>query len=156
MADAFDLTPRTARHYIEKVLPPRHRQGRGKRARYGPETRNCFAFIIRARQKGLTMTQIADLLRSLDQAGIDRVAAGLDQLSIVIRGAGQRGQPHTASRGTPAPGEPPAGPPHEETLPRWQILYADEELQITHRGQASPEQRAQVRMAAAYIRRVLE
>jgi len=40
-------------------------------------------------------------------------------------------------------------------VPRWQLLYLDEDLQITHRGQASRRQREQVRMAAAYIRRIL-
>jgi DNA-binding transcriptional MerR regulator len=156
LADTFDLTPRTARHYIEKVLPPRHRQGRGKRARYGRATRNCFAFIIRARREGLTMTQIAELLRSLNQAGIDRVAAGLDGFSVVIRAAGQAEQPHATSRQAKAPGEAPDASRPGQARPHWQILYADDELQITHRGRANPEQRSQVRMAAAYIRRVFE
>ena len=38
LAADFDLTPRTARHYIENVLPAHHKTGRGKLARYGQDT----------------------------------------------------------------------------------------------------------------------
>jgi hypothetical protein len=52
--------------------------------------------------------------------------------------------------------EPAFTPATAQELPRWQVLYADEELQIAHKGTASPGQQAQVRMAAAYIRRIFE
>ena len=58
LAADFDLTPRTARHYIENVLPPHHKTGRGKLARYGQDTWNCFAFIQKVRQQsGFTAAQ---------------------------------------------------------------------------------------------------
>lgn len=156
LAEAFGLTPRTARHYIGSVLPPRHRTGRGRRARYGRDAWNCFAFIRRARQEKLTMTQIATLLASLGQARIDRVAQGLEDLSIVPTPAEEPREcfsspcmagefPELGGTSAPAP-----------QMPRWQVLYADDELQITRKGQASPEQRAQVRMAAAWIKRIFD
>ena len=155
LASAFSLTPRTARHYVENVLPPQHKTGRGRRAHYGQNTWNCFAFIRRAREDKLTMAQISNLLGTLGQAHIDQVARGLEDLSIVptapelpevysspcMAGDFPETQGATGQRAAP--------------LPRWQLLYLDEDLQITHRGQASRRQREQVRMAAAYIRRIL-
>ena len=85
LAGAFDLTPRTARHYIENVLPPHHKTGRGKLARYGQDTWNCFAFIQRVRQDAkLTAAQLSDVLARLDQEQIDRVAEGREELAIYV------------------------------------------------------------------------
>ena len=83
LAEDFELTPRTARHYIENVLPGHHKKGRGKLARYGQDTWNCFAFIQKARVEKLTTAQIAGVLADLDQAQIDRVAEGMEELTIV-------------------------------------------------------------------------
>ena len=83
LADAFGLTPRTARHYIENVLPEHHKQGRGKLAFYGQDTWNCFAFIQKARAEKLTTAQISGVLANLEQAQIDRVARGEEELMIV-------------------------------------------------------------------------
>jgi len=156
LAVAFGLSRRTARHYVEKILPPGHRTGRGRRARYGQETWNCFAFIRRARQDGLTLAQITDLLKQLDPPRIDRVARGFEALSIVPTPSQEPVELYSSpcmagdfvanSDDTPAPAT---------RSDRWQVLYADDELQIAHCGQASPEQRTQVRMAAAYIKRLL-
>lgn len=154
LAAAFNLTTRTARHYIENVLPPRHKTGRGRRARYGSDTRNCFAFIRRARRDKLTMTQISNLLGSLSQPQIDQVARGLEELTIVLTAA----EPIEVSS-SPCMAGQSTGPDcvsgTVDQVPRWQLLYADHQLQITHSGKASPRQREQVRMAAAYIKRVL-
>lgn len=85
LAEAFDLTPRTTRHYIENVLPPHHKTGRGKLARYGRDTWNCFAFIQRVRQDAkLTTAQLSDVLARLDQDQIDRVAEGREELAIYV------------------------------------------------------------------------
>ena len=84
LAADFDLTPRTARHYIANVLPPHHKTGRGKLARYGQDTWNCFSFIQKVRREsGFTATQISDVLATLDQEQIDRVAEGREDLRIV-------------------------------------------------------------------------
>ena len=83
LAEGFGLTPRTARHYIENVLPPHHKTGRGKLARYGQHTWNCFSFIQKVRQEsGFTATQLAGVLAELDQQQIDRVAEGREELRI--------------------------------------------------------------------------
>ena len=37
LAEETGLTGRTVRYYIEQVLPPHHKQGRGKLARYGQD-----------------------------------------------------------------------------------------------------------------------
>ena len=85
LAGAFDLTPRTTRHYIENVLPPHHKTGRGKLARYGRDTWNCFAFIQRVRQDAkLSAAQLSDVLARLDQDQIDRVAEGREELAIYV------------------------------------------------------------------------
>jgi len=157
LADAFGLTTRTTRHYIEKILPPGHRAGRGRRARYGRETRDCFVFIRKARRQGLTLAQITDLLRELDPPHIDRVVRGLEELSIVPVAPNEPAEffssPCMAAEFPDPRGDPPApqAPPD-----RWQVLYADADLQIAHRGRASPEQRTQVRLAAAYLKRLFE
>jgi DNA-binding transcriptional MerR regulator len=83
LARDFRLTPRTARYYVEKVLPEHHRPGRGRAAEYGQDTWNCFKFIEKARDQDLTLTQIGNVLADLDQAQIDRVAEGGEELTIV-------------------------------------------------------------------------
>ena len=83
LAKDFGLTPRTARHYIENVLPPHHKKGRGKLARYGQDTWNCFAFIQKVREEsGFTATQLTDVLTRLDQRQIDRVVEGREELRV--------------------------------------------------------------------------
>ena len=89
LAADFGLTVRTARHYLEHLLPPHHRPGRGKRARYGQHTWNCFALIRKAREEKLTSTQISSLLHAFSQQQIDRVAGGLEELAIVPRPAAE-------------------------------------------------------------------
>ena len=196
LAADFGLTARTARHYLEHLLPPHHRQGRGKRARYGQHTRNCFALIRKAREEKLTSAQISNLLHAFSQQQIDRVAGGLEELVIVPRPAAEpievasspcmaedfpgfsladRGGPSlndisyleravsdigagpsaggrgfASSRPNAVPGAMP-GP-----TPRWRVLYSDDELQITHQGQATEEQREHVRLAVALIKRILK
>ena len=153
LADAFDLTPRTARHYVEKILPARHRSGRGKRARYGQDTWSCFAFIRKARQDKLTLAQIAALLDAWEQPAIDRVARGFEELCIVPAGREEPNEPFSSPC---MAGEfsSPAQPGAPRALPRWQLLYADDQLQIAYQGQVTDERREQVRMAAAYIKRI--
>ena len=82
LAADFDLTPRTARHYIENVLPPHHKTGRGKLARYGQDTWNCFAFIKKARDKDLSLAQISGVLADLRQADASASGAATDRVPI--------------------------------------------------------------------------
>jgi DNA-binding transcriptional MerR regulator len=188
LARHFGLTPRTARYYVETVLPEHHRSGRGRAAEYGQDTWNCFKFIEKARDQDLTLTQIGNVLAELSQEEIDRVAVGDEELTIVPMSSAIR-----RPRGKPGPRRTfraserarylsesrrdfmaDAGgaemkamesdadyslkrspPPPRETSERWQVLYRDDELQITHRGHADPEQREQVRLAAELIRNIL-
>ena len=181
LAEDFDLTPRTARHYIENVLPAHHKKGRGKLAYYDQDTWNCFAFIQKARAEKLTTAQISGVLANLGQAQIDRVAQGQEELTIVptpsieSRGVFSADRMASPSRrmsrmlaDEPPPPEPSAmmsmAPPDFEaelfsepqSAPRWQVLYSDDELQITHQGDASAEQREQVRLAAKLVKRILK
>ena len=181
LAESFELTPRTARHYIENVLPAHHKKGRGKLAHYGQDTWNCFAFIQKARAEKLTTAQISGVLADLDQAQIDRVAQGQEELTIVptpsieSRGIFSADRMASPSRrmsrmlvDEPPPPQSPAmmstAPPNFEaevfsepqSAPRWQVLYSDDELQITHQGDASAEQREQVRLAAKLVKRILK
>jgi DNA-binding transcriptional MerR regulator len=83
LAGQFGLTPRTARYYIENVLPPHHKKGRGKLASYGQDTWNCFAFIQIAKAEKLTSAQITRMLAELDQGQIDRVASRQEELTLL-------------------------------------------------------------------------
>jgi DNA-binding transcriptional MerR regulator len=154
LADAFGLTPRTARHYVENILPPGHKTGRGKRARYGQDTWNCFAFIRKARRDKLTLAQIAALLSTLSQPAIDRVARGLEDLCIATSAREEPGELYSSPC---MAGDFPAATPESGKpcgLPRWQVLFADDQLQIAYHGRVSDERREQVRMAAVYIKRI--
>lgn len=181
LAEAFDLTPRTARHYIENVLPPHHKQGRGKLAVYDQDTWNCFAFVQKARAEKLTTAQISGVLADLDQAQIDRVAQGEEELTIVptpsIESRGEYVSDRMASPSRrlspmmmrePSPPSMSASfepePPgidepmvnEAQAVTRWQVLYSDDELQITFKGNASARQREQIRLAAKLMKEILQ
>lgn len=102
LARDFDLTPRTARHYIENVLPSHHKTGRGKLARYGRDTWNCFSFIQRVRQDAkLSAAQLSDVLARLDQEQINRVAEGREELAIYIAPDFSAAMKHGVARSLP-------------------------------------------------------
>jgi DNA-binding transcriptional MerR regulator len=186
LASDFGLTPRTARHYIENVLPPHHKTGRGKLARYGQDTWNCFSFIQKVRREsGFTAAQISDVLATLDQAQIDRVAEGREEMRIVTSPSLSASKPHSVKRNLPRASERAAlkstfkepqpdfaikaeSPimesrefsPHlldqeAEAPPSWKKLYDDDQLRITFKGEASREQREQVDLAAKLISKIL-
>ena len=186
LAADFDLTPRTARHYIENVLPAHHKTGRGKLARYGQETWNCFSFIQRVRREsGFTAAQISDVLATLEQAQIDRVAEGREEMRIVTSPSLSASKPHSVKRSLPRASERAAlkskfrepqpdfamkaesrimesreFSPHlldqeAEAPPAWKKLYADDQLRITFKGEANREQREQVDLAAKLISKIL-
>ena len=99
LAAGFGLTPRTARHYIANVLPAHHKTGRGKLARYGQDTWNCFSFIQKVRREsGFTATQISDVMSTLDQAQIDRVAEGREEMRIVTSPRPSASKPQLKAR----------------------------------------------------------
>jgi len=208
LAEAFDLTPRTARHYIENILPAHHKKGRGKLARYGRDTWNCFAFIQKARREKLTSQQISRVLAEISQKQIDLVAEGLEDLTIVptttglysmdeapparLASASRRVGNYMPDGDSPSKSEqrsmfqeelaakrkaeiareskygesaevkmamaPEMDFSESEPLsaPSWRVLYSDDQLQITHRGETDREQREQVRLAARLIKRILK
>ena len=186
LAADFDLTPRTARHYIENVLPAHHKTGRGKLARYGQETWNCFSFIQRVRREsGFTAAQISDVLATLDQAQIDRVAEGREEMRIVTSPSLPASKLHSLKHDLPRASQRAAmrspledSQPDmtfssespvmenselfqysldqdEEALPSWKTLYDDDQLRITFKGEANREQREQVDLAAKLISKIL-
>ena len=78
LADKCGLTERTARYYIENVLPSHHKKGRGKLAQYGQDTYNCFQFIQQAKKRyGFRPGQIQGVLASIGQETIDRTTTSL-------------------------------------------------------------------------------
>ena len=170
LAADFGLTPRTARHYIENVLPAHHKTGRGKLARYGQDTWNCFSFIQKVRREsGFTATQISDVLATLDQAQIDRVAEGREEMRIVTSPSLSASKPHSLKHDLPRASqravlrssveesgsdfamsaEPPVMESNESSeysldqeakpSPSWKTLYADDQLRITFKGEANRE-----------------
>ena len=186
LAADFDLTPRTARHYIENVLPAHHKTGRGKLARYGQDTWNCFSFIQKVRREsGFTAAQISDVLATLEQAQIDRVAEGREEMRIVTSPSLSASKPHSVKRDLPRASQRAAlrspledlqpdmnfsskSPvmedselfqysmhQEEEALPSWKTLYDDDQLRITFKGEANGEQREQVDLAAKLIIKIL-
>jgi DNA-binding transcriptional MerR regulator len=178
LADAFGLTPRNARHWIEKILPPHHKKGRGALAQYGRDTFNCFAFVQKARSKGLTSAQIARVLSELGQDQVDRIAEGVEDLAVMPilsaplmeesappspRSASARARRHFAAS---EPAQVQERIQHSKSAfvkpsakagkPSWTTLYQDEDLQIHCRGEADHDQREQVRKAAGLIRSILK
>ena len=186
LAADFDLTPRTARHYIENVLPPHHKTGRGKLARYGQDTWNCFSFIQKVRRESrFTAAHITDVLATLDQEQIDRVAEGREDLRVVTspspsasmrhslkhdlpRASQRAASRHTVQQSRPdfaMSAESPVSESREffqdsldqeaETSPAWKKLYADNQLRITFKGEANREQREQLDLVAKLIKKIL-
>jgi len=186
LAADFDLTPRTARHYIENVLPPHHKTGRGKLARYGQDTWNCFSFIQKVRREsGFTATQISDVLATLDQEQIDRVAEGREEMRIVTSPSLPASKLHSPRHDLPRASQRAAlrspledSQPdmtfssespimesreysqysldqEEEASPSWKTLYDNGRLQITFKGEANRQQREQVDLAAKLIKKIL-
>lgn len=185
LAEAFGLTPRTARHYIENVLPPHHKTGRGKLARYGQATWNCFSFIQKVRREsGFTTAQIAEVLATLEQDQVDRVAEGREEMRIVTSPSLSASRRQRLQRETydareemmqaPSPREmrsysarrPDRALMEEVDMaadfamepkapPAWKKLYADDELKISFKGEASREKREQVNLAAKLIKKIL-
>ena len=84
LADQTGLTERTVRYYIEQVLPPHHKQGRGKLARYGQDTLNCIRFILLVRERyGFKPGQAKGVLADVPQETIDRVVRGEEELAVM-------------------------------------------------------------------------
>ena len=84
LAEETGLTERTVRYYIEQVLPPHHKQGRGKLARYGQDTLNCIRFILLVRERyGLKPGQAKGVLADVPQETIDRVVRGEEELAVM-------------------------------------------------------------------------
>jgi len=84
LAEKTGLTERTVRYYIERVLPPHHKQGRGKLARYGEDTLNCIRFILLARERhGIKPGQAKGVLADVPQETIDRVVRGKEELAVM-------------------------------------------------------------------------
>jgi len=83
LAKTCGLTERTTRHYIEKILPPHHNQGRGKLARYGQDTLNSIRFIQLVKERhGFKPGQAKGVLASVDQETINRVVRGEEELVV--------------------------------------------------------------------------
>jgi hypothetical protein len=186
LAEDFGLTPRTARHYIEHVLPTHHKKGRGKLASYGQDTWNCFAFIQKVRQESkFTSAQLSDVLASLDQQQIDRVADGREDLRVVTAPSLGDSRMYSSPGGYPAASRRAKAKlriqePHtdfalksemssleskalfEQSMDEedggtssWQELYADEQLRISFKGRSNQEQQEKVQLAAELIKKIL-
>jgi len=84
LAEETGLTERTVRYYIERVLPPHHKQGRGKLARYGQDTLNCIRFILLVGERyGFKPGQAKGVLADVPQETIDRVVKGEEELAVM-------------------------------------------------------------------------
>jgi len=178
LADAFELTPRNARHWIENILPAHHKQGRGRVAQYGRDTYNCFAFVKRARAEGLTNAQVARVLSELGQGQIDRIAEGVEELAVMpilsaplmeesappsARSASARARRHLQAEESVSQlmdvrskASMTVQPMKRADKPSWTALYQDDDLQIHCRGEVDREQREQIRKAAELIRSILK
>jgi len=84
LAEETGLTERTVRYYIEQVLPPQHKQGRGKLARYGQDTLNSIRFIVLVGERyGFKPGQAKGVLARVPQETIDRVVRGEEELAVM-------------------------------------------------------------------------
>lgn len=84
LAETTGLTERTVRYYIEQVLPPHHKQGRGTLARYGIATLNAIRFILLAGERyGFKPGQAKVVLAGIGQDTIDAVVRGEEELAVM-------------------------------------------------------------------------
>ncbi len=84
LAETTGLTERTVRYYIEQVLPPHHKQGRGKLARYGTATLNGIRFILLVDERyGFKPGQAKGVLAGIGQDTVDRVVRGEEELAVM-------------------------------------------------------------------------
>jgi len=84
LAEETGLTGRTVRYYIEQVLPPHHKQGRGKLARYGQDTLNSIRFIMLVGERyGFKPGQAKGVLARVPQETVDRVVRGEEELAVM-------------------------------------------------------------------------
>jgi DNA-binding transcriptional MerR regulator len=84
LAETTGLTERTVRYYIEQVLPPHHKQGRGKLARYGTATLNAIRFILLVDERyGFKPGQAKGVLAGIGQDTVDRVVRGEEELAVM-------------------------------------------------------------------------
>ena len=84
LAEETGLTGRTVRYYIEQVLPPHHKQGRGKLARYGQDTLNSIRFIVLVGERyGFKPGQAKGVLARVSQETVDRVVRGEEELAVM-------------------------------------------------------------------------
>jgi len=89
LADQCGLTERTTRYYIEQVLPPHHKKGRGKLARYGQDTLNSIRFIQLVKDRyRFRPGQAKDVLANVPQETIDRVVRGEEELAVATVSSG--------------------------------------------------------------------
>ena len=137
------------------------------------------------RESRFTATHITDVLATLDQEQIDRVAEGREDLRIVTSPSLSasmsyspkhdlpRASQRAASRHTVQQSrsdyamrvESPVSESREffqssldqeaETPPAWKKLYADDQLRITFKGEANREQREQLDLVAKLIKKIL-
>lgn len=84
LAEKTGLTDRTVRYYIEQVLPPHHKQGRGKLARYRRDTLNCIRFIVLVGERyGFKPGQAKGVLADVPQETVDRVVRGEEEVAVM-------------------------------------------------------------------------
>jgi DNA-binding transcriptional MerR regulator len=84
LAETTGLTERTVRYYIEQVLPPHHKQGRGTLARYGTATLNAIRFILLVGERyGFRPGQAKGVLAGIGQDTVDRVVRGEEELAVM-------------------------------------------------------------------------
>lgn len=84
LAETTGLTERTVRYYIEQVLPPHHKQGRGTLARYGTATLNAIRFILLVGKRyGFRPGQAKGVLAGIGQDTVDRVVRGEEELAVM-------------------------------------------------------------------------
>ncbi|MFC1720051.1 MerR family transcriptional regulator [Pseudomonadota bacterium] len=84
---------RTARYYLSQILPESHRGGRGKNVKYTRDTLHCFLLLTRLKDETpLRLDQISGVLKSLNQAQINRIVNGEEPLEIGLAVKDQGGR----------------------------------------------------------------
>jgi len=153
LATAAGKKERTVRYYQQLGLLRQPGQI-GPGAHYDEDDRLRLLLIGRLQSEGLSLSEIATRLGTLDEGGVRdealRHGSALDYVRSVLGGSTATLAESTASYASPAMAVPPPAPPPQAEATRWERIEVVPGIELHVRHPVSPERR---RLITAYITR---
>ena len=153
LATAAGKKERTVRYYQQLGLLRQPGQI-GPGAHYDEDDRLRLLLIGRLQSEGLSLSEIATRLGTLDEGGVRdealRHGSALDYIRSVLGGSTATLAEDTASYAIPAMAVPPPAPPPRAEATRWERIEVVPGIELHVRHPISPERR---RLITAYITR---